>query len=56
MRQLPPEPILNLFNLLEKQSMCEMEKCYDANGTLGAGMVTMIESVENMVKYVEVPR
>ncbi|PJG84191.1 N-acetylglucosamine-6-phosphate deacetylase [Caviibacterium pharyngocola] len=27
-------------------------KCYDANGTLGGAAVTMIESIENAVKYV----
>lgn len=30
-------------------------KCYDANGTLGGSAVTMIESVENAVKYVGIP-
>lgn len=30
-------------------------KCYDANGTIGGSAITMIESVENMVKHVGVP-
>ncbi len=43
------------FQFVGKTIYVRDGKCYDANGTLGGAAVTMIESVENMVKYVEVP-
>lgn len=30
-------------------------KCFDANGSLGGAAITMIESIENTVKYVGIP-
>ena len=42
------------FQFVGKTVYVRDGKCYDANGTLGGAAVTMIESVENMVKYVGV--
>ncbi|HBO37468.1 MAG TPA: N-acetylglucosamine-6-phosphate deacetylase [Pasteurellaceae bacterium] len=43
------------FDFVGKTVYVRDGKCYDANGTLGGSAVTMIEAIENSVKYVGIP-
>ncbi|WP_261815700.1 N-acetylglucosamine-6-phosphate deacetylase [Vibrio gallicus] len=43
------------FNFVGKTVYYKDGKCVDANGTLGGSALTMIEAVENCVKYVGLP-
>lgn len=40
------------FIFVGKKVYVKNRKCYDANGALGGSAITMIESIENAVKYV----
>ncbi len=46
---------IDSFEFVGKTVYVRDGKCYDVNGTLGGSAITMIESVENAVKYVGIP-
>lgn len=46
---------IDAFDFVGKTVYVRNGKCYDANGTLGGSAITMIESLENAVKYVGIP-
>lgn len=43
------------FSFVGKKVYVRDGKCYDENGTLGGSAITMIESIENAVKYAGIP-